>query len=263
MAAHTSWSSSKWEAKVKVHDREHVDLVASAAVDALMVARWQCADLLSRKAPDLAVDLLRGHAAELASSPIARDQILSKALDVAAADIQAGHPPLEDGALFFFQGDPPSRTERQIVREQVFRHCGISGQFSELAAADLERRCRSATSGGQDQAEELAAEARLHELLWDDPRLPADTHTRLIMLCTVPKVVERAEALEPSRARSFGRRETPFRRRQRSLALTLSRWTPAPPQPPARLRARLPSSGWLLALGMVLAGVTGWVIIDA
>jgi hypothetical protein len=62
---------------------------------AVAEARWEAADLLSRR-PALAADLLRGHAAELAASPTARDQLLGLALERAAADLDAGRAPLAD-----------------------------------------------------------------------------------------------------------------------------------------------------------------------
>jgi hypothetical protein len=60
-----------------------------------MAARWECADLLSRKSPEAARDLLLGHAAELAGSPQPGDRVLCRALEAGAADIAAGRHPLE------------------------------------------------------------------------------------------------------------------------------------------------------------------------
>lgn len=241
---------------------EPADLVAAAAVDALMAARWQCADLLSRKPPPMARDLLRGHAAELASSPIAHDQILSKALDAAAADVEAGRPPLQGGTAFFFRGQPPCSTARLIVREQVFRGRGVPARVSQDAAAEIERRFRPECPADHDLSSRLSEEARLHELLWDDPRLPAESHTRLIMLCAVPKVMERARALDPSHARCVGRRDSPRRRRERSLVLIPSRRMTVAPRPAPRATRRWPVAGWFVALGLMLAGATGWILID-
>ena len=62
---------------------------------AVAEARWEAADLLSRR-PALAADLLLGHAAELAASPVRSDQLLSLALERAAADLDAGRAPLAD-----------------------------------------------------------------------------------------------------------------------------------------------------------------------
>lgn len=242
-------------------DDEPADLVAAAAVDALMTARWQCADLLARKSPEMARDLLRGHAAELASSPIAHDQILSRALDAAAADLEARRPPLQDGVGFFFRGQPPCSTAKLIVREQVFRGRGVPARVSDDAAAELERRFRPECRADHDLSGRLSDEARLHELLWDDPRLPAETHTRLIMLCTVPKVVERAQALDPSRARWAFHRDQPRRRRRRALALVSPRAIVAAPRKAPEATIRWPVAGWLTALALMLAGA-GWMLID-
>ena len=89
------------------------DPIASAAVEALLAARWECADVLSRRPARLAADLLRGHAAELATSPLASDQVLSLALDTAARDIEAGNPPLDGGAMFLFADAFPVDGARQ------------------------------------------------------------------------------------------------------------------------------------------------------
>jgi hypothetical protein len=252
-----------WSLDMKTRDSEPVDLVAAAAVDALMAARWQCADLLTRKSAASTRDLLFGRAAELASSPIARDQILSKMLEAAAADLEAGRPPLQEGASVFCRERSPCCTARQIVRQQVFRHTGVPARASAAAAAELERRHRAENLPDYQLCDRLAAEAQLHELLWDDPRLPADAHTRLIMLCTTPKLVERAQDLEPSHARSVRRRNAPRRRRERALALAPSRaLVPAPRWGP---RVRWPNAmaRWLWALSLVLVGAMGWVLIDA
>jgi hypothetical protein len=200
--------------------RETTDIgeVARAVVEAVSGARWQCAELLTRKDAHSVRDLLLAHAAELAGSALARDQLLGKALEAAAADLHAGRPPLEEATVSFFREPVPSEA-REAVREQVFRHCGIPSRASDAAAAELERRLRSDGLSDGDLSEALAAEARLHECLWDDPRLSAETHTRLIMLFAVPKIIERSEALDPSRARHLARRETPRSRRMRALTL--------------------------------------------
>lgn len=75
---------------------------------AVAEARWEAADLLSRR-PALAADLLRGHAAELAASPARSDQLLSLALERAAADLDAGRAPLADAP----EASPPRPDPRQ------------------------------------------------------------------------------------------------------------------------------------------------------
>jgi hypothetical protein len=204
---------------MSARDCEPADVVATAAIDALLAARWQCADLLSRRPRASVRDLLLGHAAELACSPIARDQILSRALEAAASDLEAGRPPLDGGAAFLFRDCPPCVTAREVVREQVFRYGSVPARASDGAAADLERRVRAECPGGHELSLSLAREAHLQEVLWDDPRLPAETHTRLIMLCAVPKVVARALALDPSHARFARHENASGERRKGAVAL--------------------------------------------
>ncbi|MET0294694.1 MAG: hypothetical protein ABW042_06710 [Phenylobacterium sp.] len=65
-----------------------------AAQAALAEARWTACDLLARRGPALAADLLRGQAAELAGSQRVPDRLLADHLDRAADDIEQGRPPL-------------------------------------------------------------------------------------------------------------------------------------------------------------------------
>jgi len=239
------------------------DVVATAAIDALMAARWQCADLLSRRPATSVRELLQGRAAELASSPIARDQVLSRALDAAAADLEAGRPALEGGAAFLFREQPPCVTAREVVREQVFRHGGVPARASDDAAAELERRVRAECPADHELSQRLAREAHLQEVLWDDPRLPAETHTRLIMLCAVPKVVARALALDPSHARFARHENAPGKRRKRALALIPVAGTGRARPGAPRARPRWLVIGWLWALGLMATGAGGWLLLDA
>ena len=71
-------------------DYAKAHIVAAAALGALTEARRQSSELLSRQSADAAPDLLRGHAAEMAFSPLGRDQVLSLALLVAADDLEGG-----------------------------------------------------------------------------------------------------------------------------------------------------------------------------
>jgi len=235
------------------------DPAAGAAIDALLAARWACADLLSRKPAAVAIELVRGRAAELASSPIARDQMLSAALEAAAADLDAGREPLPDGTAFFFRDPGPCPTARLMVREQVFRHAGVPGCAASQAVAELERRCRRECASGRELSGRLGWEADLHRRLWDDPRLPAHTHTRLIMLCAVPKLAARAAELDPSHARAVRRSRSARGRRARSLVVAAPRLRAG--VRPAAWR-RWPIVGWFAA-SLALAGAAGWALIDA
>jgi len=244
---------------MSTRDAVPADIVAAASIDALMAARWECEDLLSRRPPASTRDLLLGHAAELASSPIARDQVLSRALDAAAADLEAGRPPLDAGVAFLLREQSPCAKARERVREQVFRHGGVPARASDDAAAELERRVRAECPADHELSERLAREAHLQEVLWDDPRLPAETHTRLIMLCAVPKVIERALALDPSHARFARRQDAPRQRRKRALALIPQRG----PSALAPQRPRWFIAAWLWVLGLMAAGATGWILLEA
>jgi hypothetical protein len=234
-------------------DAAAADELAQAVVEAVSTARWECAELLTRKDPHSVRDLLLGHAAELAGSALARDQILGKALEAAAADVHAGREPLGGGMGFFFREVVPDAA-REALRGQVFRHCGVPSRASQAAAADLERRLRTEGLADWEVSERLAAEARLHERLWDDPRLGAETHTRLIMLCAVPKIIEQSEALDPSRARHLRRRETPHGRRMRALTLFRPRSSGSAP--------RRPLLEWLFAAGVMAAAAAAWLLVD-
>jgi hypothetical protein len=246
---------------VMLREAENAADLRQAAVEAVLAARWECAELAARKSAEAVGELLLGHAAELACSALGRDQILSRALESAAADVRAGRPALEDGAAFFFREAVPDGA-RSVVREQVFRHSGVPSRASQAVAAELERRLRSEGLGDRELSERLLAEAHLHERLWDDPRLGADTHTRLILLCAVPKVIERSEALDPSRARFLRRRETPRSRRRRALVLARPGPATIAPAWTIRRRARWPMAECLWAAGVAAAAAAAWLLID-
>jgi hypothetical protein len=183
------------------------DVVATSMIDALLEARWASADLLARQGAAGASDRLRGRAAELAGSPLGGDQVLSLALDAAAEDLANGRVVLAEGVIAFC-GPPVDETERRALREQVFRQGGARALESEQVADELVRRHADEVCSAAALARLLIDDARLHERLWDDPRLPAAPRTRLVMLCSVPKLLARAAQLDPSRARALRRRKS-------------------------------------------------------
>jgi hypothetical protein len=176
--------------------------VAGAAIEALLAARWEVAELLSRRPSLLAADLLCGHAAELATSALASDQVLSLALETAARDIQAGNPPLDEGALFLFADDAGLAGARQSIRGAVTRQQGEPEPAPIDPVAEIERRLADERLAPAELSARLAAEARLQEALWDDPRLPAQMSVRLAMLHSIPRLAERAAELDPSQAQA-------------------------------------------------------------
>lgn len=178
--------------------------LASALVAALAAARWHVADLASRRPRDLVPDLLSGRAAELALSPMAADQLLSLALDAAAADLAAGRPPLADGVLSFFPrlGTTDPADESPLGTEADAR------RFVEDLGlvAELEARHRALGLAGAELAARLAEDAQMQDFLADDPRIPAGPSVRLLMRASIGPILERSRALDPNVVREIARR---------------------------------------------------------
>ena len=173
------------------------ELVRLAAIHAAMAARWEASDF-SNRFRDLAVpDLLRARAAGLARSGAGRDQLLSLALAAAADDLQHGRAPLGAGALFWSEAanDP---AERLRIQREVLALSGSADVAADALALHLEAEHRRDVGPG-GVATRLVRDARLHKRLWDDPRLRADARTRLVMLCSVPRLMDRARSLDPLR----------------------------------------------------------------
>lgn len=179
---------------MKTPDAPKSHIVAAALLGALTEARWRSGELLSRKSAELAPDLLRGHAAEMAFSPIGRDQVLSLALSAAADDLEAGRAPADERALFL-RAHPPDESARAQVRGRIPVFNPAATREVRAVVEELERRCRPECRGDVEMSERLANEADLQELLWDDPRLPCEDRVRLIMLLSVAQLRERAQAL--------------------------------------------------------------------
>ena len=217
------------------------DLVARSAVEALLAARWESADLLSRRPACLAADLLRGHAAELATSPFARDQVLSLALETAARDIDSGAAPLDQGAMFLFEGDACGMRARESIRDAVLAQPSPSSPTDVVG--EFERRLAPEHLAASELSRRMEAEARLQEALWDDPRLTAQPAVRHAILCSVPRLTARAADLEAGRRRA-GRQARRGRRRLRALVLRRPR------------RA----AGWRLALVLLAAAAAASVL---
>lgn len=225
--------------------RQHI--VASAALGALSEARSRGADLVARRSREAACEQLRGLAAEMASSPIGRDQVLRLALMAAAENLERGEPVEAAGAQAFLGRPPAVERERLEIRRRVFQAGGTPAAESARVADSLERRHRPECANASELSERLMEDATLHEILWDEPRLACDDRTRLVMLLSVPKLLERAEQLDPAAVRS-----------------------PRPPLagPGARdwLKRRLfgpRPAVWLLAPGLALLAASGAALAEA
>lgn len=170
-------------------------LLRNLADEALREAWWERLEMSTRRPADLVPDLLRARAAELALSPIGRDQILSRAMDL-IAERRREPSPVDADVLF---GGSPTEEQRLAVRQRVFAAGAQPSFASSDAAARVEERHRRSLADGSAAliSHALTFDAALHETLWDDPRAPASDPVRLALLCSVPKLRERAAELAP------------------------------------------------------------------
>lgn len=174
------------------------EVLAAACAEALAAARWDEADLATRWPGDEAGALLLAKAAECALSAAARDQLLSVAIErvIGRAD--------RDGPLLEGTPDPD---ERAAIAIQSFGLGPHKASETDALVALVESRHASALRG-RTASDRLAAclreEAVLHELIWDHPGIPADPHTRLAMLCAIPRLRDRADELTTMKSSWFG-----------------------------------------------------------
>lgn len=162
------------------------DALARAIRSVTEEAQWEALDLLSRRGADTAPELLRGHSAELATSPVSRDQLLSLALDQTAESIlRGGESPMADlqdlrvlcplsdaaAAAVMAEADRLVECELSLVRQYV---------------GDLVRRAGGSASACTSLSEGLYEQARLNEACWCEARIPAQWRIRALMLASIP-----------------------------------------------------------------------------
>ena len=164
-------------------------LLQAAASEAISAAWWDRLDLEARRPGEVNTDLILGKAAELAFSPIARDQLMSLALMTGVRDTDGTKVLIETSA-------PPA--ERAAIAERVFRQGphkasdtdALVAQIEERNTRDLDRDARFDLL-----PQRIRQDAALQELLWDHPDIPARDDVRLAMLSSIPKLLERVETL--------------------------------------------------------------------
>lgn len=164
----------------------HTRLAGAALAEAVADAGWRRVDLETRRPDSAHHELILATAAELATSPVARDQLLSLALERQARRA----PP-----LFEIECDP---ADRDRIAARVFRLGPHRG--SETAALVRMIEDQHARRLGPDArfdrvAEGLEQDAVLQECFWDHPAIPAGDFVRLAMLCSIPKLRDRAQEL--------------------------------------------------------------------
>ena len=166
-------------------------LLDAACAEALAAARWDEAELSTRWPGAEARALLLAKAAECALSPIARDQLLTLAIE----RVIDGVP---DGSLLGVEADG-ERTE--IARAVFALGPHRSSDSDALVAAVEERHARrlERRASATRLASGLREDAALQEALWDHPGIPAGAEVRLAMLCAVPRLRDRADEMTMTR----------------------------------------------------------------
>lgn len=160
-------------------------IVASAAATAILDVHQEIHDLATQAGRAGVVARLRERSADLAHSGDARDQLKSRALEVAADDLAWGRAALSNWPTFFAEEWRPSPESRAELRRLVTPYQPADAVASSVAAA-IEARLmqdgEDSFSAARQLAESLANEIALQSALWDDPRLAADLNARRLML---------------------------------------------------------------------------------
>ncbi|MFA4939986.1 hypothetical protein [Brevundimonas sp.] len=164
-------------------------LLQAAASEAISAAWWDRLDLEARRPGEANTDLILGKAAELAFSPIARDQLMSLALVTGVRDT--------GGTKVLVETSVPS-AERAVIAERVLRQGPHKASETDALVAEIEERnTRDLDHDARFDLlpQRIRQDAALQELLWDHPAIPARDDVRLAMLCSIPKLFERVETL--------------------------------------------------------------------
>ena len=135
-------------------------LLEAAASEAISAARWERVDLEARRPGEAHTDLILGKAAELAFSPIGRDQLMSLALVKGVRDPDSAGPLVEPSV-------PPA--ERAAIAERVFRHAPHRASETEALVLRIEERnTRRLASNSRFDLLPLGIrqDAALQEVLW-------------------------------------------------------------------------------------------------
>ena len=140
---------------------------------------------------------LRAQARDLAGSAVARDQIRSRAFESAADDVAWGRPPLADWRLFAIDALPAPEADRAPLRAAAAQP--VSEDAAHRLAREVEHRALSSddtVDAVRSLAVDLAAEAQMQEMLWDDPRIAAAPEVRALMRASAAVLRRRAEELD-------------------------------------------------------------------
>lgn len=159
-------------------------IVASAAAAAIIEVHQEINDLAAHAGRAGVVARLRERAADLAYSGAAREQLKSRALEVAADDLAWGRAALCNWPTFFAEEMRPSPESRAELRRLVTPYQPADAVAASVASA-IEARLlqdgEDSFTAARRLAERLAEEIALQSALWDDPRIAADLNTRRLM----------------------------------------------------------------------------------
>lgn len=159
-------------------------IVASAAAAAIIEVHDEIHDLSAQAGRAGIVARLRERAAELSQSGAAREQLKSRALEVAADDLAWGRAALSNWPTFFAAEHRPSPESRAELRRMV-TPCQPADAVAASVAATIEARLLQeggdSFAAARQLAERLADEIALQSALWDDPRITADLNARRLM----------------------------------------------------------------------------------
>lgn len=174
--------------------------LAAALAGVAAEAGWEACDLVARRGRAAAPDLLRGRSAELAGSAVAREQLLSAALDQAAAAIAADAPAQALDLDRFLTPQLLDEDDRVSLRRQAEALPSTLKAPLAPATADRLARAHAEARRADDDAPPVAArlreDAMLAEALWADARLPAERDARIVMLASIPHLRAQARASE-------------------------------------------------------------------
>ena len=203
---------------------------------------------------------MRGHAAELATSALASDQVLSLALETAARDIQPGTPPLDEAGVFLGAEEGDVAEARERLRMLVLQPSPAP------SPVDVVERTRASPCGpsvdGRPNSPAAHGGSQPSRGALGRPRIPAAIPVRLAMRQSIPKLRRRASELAD---------EAPPARRNTARGAAHAR----PPAAGLQRRAGVPVSSlsrrgsskqmaWVVIVGMlVIALVATAVPLDA
>lgn len=167
-------------------------IVEAAVADAISQAQWERLHLETQLPGQEFDDRLHVKAAELAMSPIARDQLMSVALAHGAFRCRPKQPLIDVDCC---------SGERIAIIDRVVALGPHKASKTRAAVALIEKR--HARRLGHDARFDLLSEclrqdAVLQEELWNHPAIPATDSVRLTMLCSVPQLRQRADDLSLS-----------------------------------------------------------------